>query len=87
MSGNRFVKAGVDLRVIAAILAASAAIGVVNNLRVGEERRVPWSGASISASAADAEADADAEQTGAPADADDGGDEDGEDGDAGEEEP
>ena len=87
MSGNRFVKAGVDRRIVAALLAASAAVGVVNNLRVGEERRVPWSGAGISASAADAGAGADAEHAEAPADADDGGDEAGEDGDAGEEEP
>lgn len=47
MQESRFVKFGFDLRVVAAILAASLAVGIVNNLRVGDERRVPWSGAGI----------------------------------------
>ncbi len=47
MQDSRFIKFGFDLRVVAAILAVSLAAGIANNLRVDDERRVPWSGAGI----------------------------------------
>ena len=57
MDESRFKVAGFDLRVVAAILVAAAAIGVANNLLVGGERRVPWTGEGI---VADSAADVDA---------------------------
>lgn len=47
MTESRFIKFGFDLRAVAAILVASLAVGVVNNMLTGEERRVPWSGNGI----------------------------------------
>jgi len=47
MQKNRYERFGLDLRVIAAALVAALVIGVINNLRVADEQRVPWSGEGI----------------------------------------
>ena len=49
MSVSRYIKFGFDLRIIAAFLLAALAIGAINNMLAGDERRIPWSGAGITA--------------------------------------